>query len=207
MDLEKATTIDSDFYLTVQAPASAEIKVKSSLFIGHLAPAADREQAEAFINQIRSRYHNATHNCFAYRIDENIFRFSDDGEPSGTAGKPILSTIDGHGLRQIVLVVTRYFGGTKLGTGGLIRAYSQCAEQTIQNATIVKKAYFRLLKVAYPFSLINKVQHLAHKYQARIHQDASENGMIASISVLPSRLERFKEALVSETSGQIIFIN
>jgi len=100
-------------------------------------------------------------------------------------------------------VVTRYFGGTKLGTGGLVRAYSQCAETALQAAQIIKQPNYRQLTVEYPFDLINKVQHLAHKYHAKIREDASARGMQARIHILPSRVENFKEELTTVTSGKI----
>lgn len=180
-----------------------EIKVKGSRFIGTVAPVHNREAAEAFLTNVRREFHDATHNCFAYRINSDHFRYSDDGEPSGSAGRPILSVLDRHQLKQVILVVTRYFGGTKLGTGGLMRAYGQCAEDTVQAAQIIKKPNYREITVEYPFDLINKVQHLSHKYRARIREDASEQGMQAHIHILPSRLENFKEELITATSGKI----
>ncbi len=179
------------------------MKEKGSEFIGHLSPAEDRESAEEYLNNIRTRFHDATHNCFAYRIDENLFRYSDDGEPSGTAGKPILSMIDKYNLKNVILVVTRYFGGTKLGTGGLIRAYSRCAEETIGKASIRRKYNFRILEAEYPFEMISQVHHVVNRYEGKISEDATPRGMISRIEVLPSRAIRFKEELITATSGQV----
>ncbi len=195
-----------DFYWTVARPARAEIKVKGSVFIGTISPVANRQEAEAFLETIRKEFHDATHNCFAYRIDEQTFRYSDDGEPSGTAGKPILSVIDKHPLQRVALVVTRYFGGTKLGTGGLIRAYSEAAHETIRVAPIIQHFREVNLRVAYPFSQINRVQHLVHQYRAKIREDATPEGMIAHIRLLPSQLTGFKNDLIHRTAGQIKFL-
>ncbi len=152
---------------------------------------------------MRREFHDATHNCFAYRINSSHFRYSDDGEPSGTAGRPILSVLDRHRLQRVVLVVTRYFGGTKLGTGGLARAYGRCADAAIQAAQIVQQPNYREITVEYPFDLINKVQHLSHKYRAKIREEASARGMQARIHILPSRVKNFTEELTTATAGKI----
>ncbi|MBN2366576.1 MAG: YigZ family protein [Calditrichaeota bacterium] len=181
------------------------MKQKGSLFIGHLAHAPHRESAEEFVAELRSCFHDATHNCFAYRMDESVFRYSDDGEPPGTAGKPILSTIDKFHLIKVVLVVTRYFGGTKLGTGGLIRAYSGCAEITIKNAEIQKHYNFKIIEAEYPFEVISQVHHVVNRYTGAIREDATPDGMLSRIEVLPSRIEKLKAELRTATSGRIVF--
>lgn len=115
--------------LTLAAPAQAELVEKKSRFIGYAAPVESEEAAQTFLQEIRTRHRDATHNCYAYQVGEhNEFqRSSDDGEPSGTAGRPILEVVKGSGLTNVIVVVTRYFGGTLLGTGGLVRAYSASA--------------------------------------------------------------------------------
>ncbi|MEJ2633688.1 MAG: YigZ family protein [Calditrichia bacterium] len=183
-----------------------ETKVKGSQFIGTLSPAENETDAEKFLESIRKEFHNATHNCFAYRVDESVFRYSDDGEPSGTAGRPILSMIDKYHLIKVVMVVTRYFGGTKLGTGGLIRAYSECAEEAVKGSRIRKKLIYEQLRISYPFEMINKVQHLVQKYEARIQDDASPEGMVSVIGIAPSRIEEFKTELISATAGKAEFL-
>jgi len=122
-----------DFYYSIANKARTEIKIKGSRFIASVRSATSKEEAMDFINQMRAEFYNATHNCFAYRFGENglEYRFSDDGEPSGSAGKPILYTIKKFELSDIALVVTRFFGGTKLGIGPLARAYSQVAEDAL----------------------------------------------------------------------------
>jgi uncharacterized YigZ family protein len=180
--------------------------VKGSRFIGSAAPADLKEEAESFIEEIRRTHHNATHNCFAYRIDRSLFRYSDDGEPSGTAGRPILNMIDKYQLQRAVLVVTRYFGGTKLGTGGLIRAYSEAAEATIQQAKILKKNIYLELSLEYPFEIINKVQHLVQKFDGHISDDADVNGMISRVKIFSSRQEPFLKELKELTAGKVKII-
>ncbi len=179
--------------------------MKGSVFIGNIFPVPDKESAERKIREIRQRFHDATHNCFAYRMDEAEFRYSDDGEPSGTAGRPILSMIDKYELCNVLLLVTRYFGGTKLGTGGLARAYSGCAKAVIREAVIKRKPNYLTMRVFYSFDLINKVQHAVQRYGGRIKEDATADGMEAFIRVLPSRWEALKQELITTTGGRIEF--
>jgi uncharacterized YigZ family protein len=186
---------------------SADIKVKGSRFIGIVETAAQKEEAEHFIEEIRKIHHNATHNCFAYRIDTSLFRYSDDGEPSGTAGRPILNMIDKNQLKRLVLVVTRYFGGTKLGTGGLIRAYGEAAEKTLQQAKILKKNNYQKLSLEYPFDIINKVHNLVQKYEGQIREKADLDGMISQVKIFPTRREAFLMELQDLTSGKAKFKN
>lgn len=111
-----------DNFFTLPGVVSGETKVKRSRFIGHASPIQGIDQIESFLSRIRTAYYDATHCCFAYRLgsgDQTTFRTSDGGEPSGTAGRPILEAIENHGLTDVICTVTRYFGGTKLGTGGL----------------------------------------------------------------------------------------
>jgi uncharacterized YigZ family protein len=134
-----------DVYHTISDVNRREIKVKGSRFIGTAAPVADKDAALEFREEMRKEFYDATHNCYAYRIGEdgNEFRAADDGEPAGSAGKPILFMIDKYELKDVFVNVTRYFGGTKLGVGGLVRAYSDAAEEVLK---IVKKKPIYLTK-------------------------------------------------------------
>lgn len=127
-------------YMTIRNVCTGkDVEVKKSRFISDASPAGSSDEAAAFIENCRKRYYDAKHHCFAYIIgkDDRCIRCSDDGEPSGTAGRPILDVINGAGLKDIVIVVTRYFGGTLLGTGGLARAYSQSASSVIESADVL----------------------------------------------------------------------
>lgn len=125
--------------LTVLGESSAEYEEKHSKFIANLRHCETEEEALKFIEEMRSKYWDARHNCFAYSVENGkISRFSDDGEPHGTAGKPILDVINGNGLTNTIIVVTRYFGGTLLGTGGLVRAYSVSSKSAVENASIAQ---------------------------------------------------------------------
>ena len=130
----------ADGILTVSGFASAEIIEKKSRFIGYINTAADEDEAQAFLREIKAKHRDATHNCYAYQVGEhNQFqRSSDDGEPSGTSGRPILEVIKGAGLQNTIIVVTRYFGGILLGTGGLVRAYTAAAKAAVAAAEVVR---------------------------------------------------------------------
>lgn len=132
---------ESDTYRTINERASTGFTVEGSEFLGHVAPVETVAEADAFIAEVEDEYSDATHNVPAYRVRADPFReyASDDGEPSGSAGKPVLSVLQGRELQNICVVVTRYFGGTELGVGGLVRAYSQAAKDAIEAAGTVEK--------------------------------------------------------------------
>ncbi|WP_426451124.1 YigZ family protein [Paenibacillus sp. S-38] len=148
-------------YRTVRAFGSAEIVIKKSRFIGFAKPVSTEEEAVAFIEGIKKEHWNATHNCSAYMIGERdeIQKASDDGEPSGTAGKPILEVIKNQGLKNVVVVVTRYFGGIMLGAGGLIRAYTDGAVAGLAAAEQVYQVLHREVRVEIDYTWLGKVEN------------------------------------------------
>lgn len=149
-------------YNVVVQGGVGEIEEKKSRFIANTALVNTEEEALGFIEAMRKKYWDARHNCYAYIIGENaqLMRFSDDGEPSGTAGKPILEVLQGANLRNVVVVVTRYFGGTLLGTGGLVRAYTQAAQAGINASDIRTMKYGTELKITTDYNGIGKIQYI-----------------------------------------------
>ena len=135
-------------------------KIKGSRFFATAAPVASRGTAESFLAELRETYRDATHNCWAYRLasEPDALRYSDDGEPSGTAGQPILREIGGRVLVDVAVVVTRYFGGTKLGTGGLVRAYSAAAAAVLDDATVVERRVVETLRLRFDYGFTGPVQ-------------------------------------------------
>lgn len=126
-------------YLTIKTQATSEYVEKRSKFLGAAFPCKTEEEALGILEKLRSKYWDARHNCFAFVVDEGrTSRFSDDGEPHSTAGKPILEVINGKGLKNVLVVVTRYFGGVLLGTGGLVRSYTEAAKEALENAETVE---------------------------------------------------------------------
>ena len=148
-------------YITVSGESVGESSEKRSRFIATLRHTETEEQAAAFLAEMRSKYWDARHNCYAYSMSGGALkRFSDDGEPHGTAGKPILDIIDGSGLTDITVVVTRYFGGVLLGTGGLVRAYSAAAREAVANANRVKMTPCTVYKAGCGYSELERLTKL-----------------------------------------------
>lgn len=148
-------------FKTINERAEAEIVEKKSRFIANVSPVSSEEEATNFIAEIKKQHYNARHNCFAYVIggDIPIVRFSDDGEPNGTAGKPILDVLLGEKIENAIIVVTRYFGGTLLGTGGLVRAYGKSAKEGILAGKIVQMDVYTKVFISVDYSLIGKIQY------------------------------------------------
>jgi uncharacterized YigZ family protein len=149
-------------YKTVLRHAVAETEEKKSRFIASVKPVSDEDEAIRFINELKTKFWDATHNVYAYYIGGNtiIQRFSDDGEPSGTAGMPVLEVIKRMGVQNLVVVVTRYFGGTLLGAAGLIRAYSKCASVGIEKALIVRRQLCTEVNIILEYTIYGKLQNL-----------------------------------------------
>ncbi len=151
---------DKDRYRTVAVPSENLIIEKKSKFITNVTPAPDENTALEFLAEIRSRYPDATHNVYAYVIDaNNIFRYSDDGEPSGTAGMPVLDAIRKANIVDAAVVVTRYFGGTLLGTGGLVHAYGTSASEGLKKSGIIMREKCDILSVKTDYTLSGRIQH------------------------------------------------
>ncbi len=148
------------FYRTVAQEASEQMIERKSRFIATVRPVSEEAQALELISQMKSKYYDATHNVYAYIIaDKNIMRYSDDGEPSGTAGVPVLEVIRKEGLVDVCVVVTRYFGGILLGAGGLVRAYGSSAKLGIDAAKIITRTLCDLVEVSCDYTLFGKVQY------------------------------------------------
>ena len=152
-------------YKALYRGGEAELIEKKSRFIATTFPVNSEEEALAFLESIRKKYWNATHNCSAYVIGKNqeLQRCSDDGEPSGTAGRPMLEVLLGEGIHNIAVTVTRYFGGTLLGTGGLVRAYSGAVKAGLMQSVLVEKRLGICLKVDTDYNGIGKIQYIAGK--------------------------------------------
>lgn len=150
-----------DAYKTILYQSSHEFTQKRSKFIANIKPVKSEDEAVSFINEIKAKYFDAKHNVYAYLIKEhNISRYSDDGEPQGTAGVPVLEVIKKHDLKDIAVVVTRYFGGILLGTGGLVRAYSAACKNVIETANIVTMHPCYKANIKCDYSLYGKVSAL-----------------------------------------------
>lgn len=156
-------------FKTIKEDVSGEIIEKKSRFIANIFYIESEEEAEVIIKNIKKKYYDARHNCFAYRIDkENISKFSDDGEPSGTAGAPILNIIEGKELRNILVIVTRYFGGILLGTGGLVRAYSDATTEALKKANIIKMIYGKIIRLEIEYKDLKTIEYYLKREKINI---------------------------------------
>jgi uncharacterized YigZ family protein len=202
--VNEADPIMSDTYRTLAETATAEIKVVDSRFIADAFPVESVEAAEAQIESVRAREHQARHHCTAYRIgvEGDTFRYNDDGEPSGTAGPPILRHIDGRELTNTLVVVTRYFGGTKLGTGGLVRAYGDAADAVLDRATIVERIVRTPIRIRFDYADTTPANRVLRQFdtevQARDFSDVTE----LTVGVRRSDVEAFQEAFTNALGGR-----
>ena len=194
----------SDTYYTLGDYVWTEIKVKGSRFIGEAIRVESVEDAEAEIAAIRKREYNATHHCTAYRIgpDGANFRYNDDGEPNGTAGAPILRQIDTRHLTNTLVVVTRYYGGTKLGTGGLLRAYGDAAAQTLEAAPIEERTLRARLRLCFRYDDTSPAMHIISQHDATILETQYTEETVILVGVRRSQVEVFIDAFVNALGGR-----
>ncbi|MFZ5968143.1 MAG: YigZ family protein [Bacillota bacterium] len=211
-------------YKTVLAYGEAEQIIEKSRFIGYVKPVVCEEEALAFIEDIKLKHKGATHNVPAYVIGDNyeIQRYSEDGEPTGTAGLPILDMLKREEIKNVAIVVTRYFGGVKLGTGGLVRAYTSTAKLVLHTAKVVDKVLHELTHIKIDYTLLGKVQNeimnsgflikdtifedVVHLYvYAPIHELETLTQMLVNLSSGKAVIEREGMAYLNEYQGEIIF--
>ena len=154
--------MDSDTYKTITSSSQGIYKDKGSRFVSIAIPVSDQEEIKPIIEKIKKEHHEARHHCYAYIIGQErlAWRVNDDGEPSGTAGRPILGQINSYGLTNIIIVVSRYFGGTLLGVSGLINAYRSAAASAIENAEIIEKTLQEYYEITYPYISMNDVMRI-----------------------------------------------
>ncbi|ANA79163.1 YigZ family protein [Paenibacillus glucanolyticus] len=193
-----------DRYKTVRQAGSKEIVIKKSRFIGHVMPVESEEEAVAFIEEIKKKHWNATHNCSAYMIGERdeIQKQSDDGEPSGTAGKPILEVIRNQGRKNVAIVVTRYFGGIMLGAGGLIRAYTDGAVAAIESGEPITRVLHREILVELDYTWLGKVENELRNRGVRMGETNFADTVTLTCLPLDGDAESFMTRMVDLTQGQ-----
>ena len=193
-------------YLTVFDNAQTEYVEKRSRFIATLRHCETEAEAAAFLEEMRSEYWDARHNCFAYSVENgSLCRFSDDGEPHGTAGKPMLDVIAGSGVTNIAVVVTRYFGGVLLGTGGLVRAYSKSVQDVLAAATIVKMIPSVVLSVRCDYSDHGKLVNLITAVGGNITNTEFTDTVTVELCLKEEDLELFSKKLTETFSARLQF--
>jgi uncharacterized YigZ family protein len=193
-------------FKVVYKGAEAEIIEKKSRFIATAYPLETEEEALILLEQIRKKRWNATHHCFAYVLGENyeIQRYSDDGEPGGTAGKPILDVLLGQGIHNTMLVVTRYFGGTLLGTGGLVRAYSKAAVEGLKASEVIEKCLGIILGIHTDYAGIGKIQYILGQHQIQVIASDYTDAVQLEALVPVEFVDVIKNEITEVTGGQAI---
>ncbi|MDR3712874.1 MAG: YigZ family protein [Puia sp.] len=182
---------EQDFFYTIEKEAVAEFKDRGSKFIAYACPIQSVEEFKAKLNDIRKEHPKATHHCFAYRIgiDGNVFRSSDDGEPSGTAGRPILGQLDSKQLTNTLIIVVRYFGGTLLGAPGLINAYRSAASLAIQMTPIVQKPVETKYIIQFDYTQMNDVMMVVKQIGCSVIEQELNLFCRMSVGISRGRLE------------------
>ena len=180
-------------------------KIKGSRFIATVRPMREEAELTAVVETLRAEFTEANHHCYAYRLGpgQDRFRYSDDGEPSGTGGKPILQRIDGHDLTDVLLVVTRIFGGTKLGAGGLIRAYGGAAGVALDRAEIVSVVPTRRIRLNFPYELSGTVQALLTAAELEAAESSFGERVSMSIMIPRSRADAFVAEVRERCAGRV----
>lgn len=194
-------------YFTIKDESIAEFKEKKSIFIGHGKRVQSEDEAKKFIESVKREHKQARHNVYAYIIGANkeVQRYSDDGEPKGTGGIPMLEVLKKSDLTDVAVVVTRYFGGILLGTGGLARAYSKGTSLAIREGGVVEKVKGILIKIIIEYDLLGKLQHVCGRENFFIEHIEYTDKVLIEILCQFSRLEKLKTEITEVTSGKALF--
>ena len=193
-------------FTTLAAAHRFDTVIENSEFLAFAQRADTPEEALAQLAALRTRYPDATHHCWAYRIGA-AYRFSDDGEPSGTAGAPILRAIEGQGVDHVLVVVVRYYGGVKLGTGGLVRAYGGAAAECLRTAPRLEVRPRQTLQVSVPFEHLSGLYHLLGQWDTKRGEETySGAGVTLPVGVYPEEVADFQAALRDATRGSAVVV-
>lgn len=192
-------------YKTVKQQSVFEFVEKKSEFIGYCAPVTTEEEAIAFVNSIKKKHSDARHNVYAYVLREGFKeRFSDDGEPHGTAGMPVLDSIRKAGITDAAVVVTRYFGGILLGTGGLVRAYTAAASGAVKAAGVAEVGDYAIINVRANYSDYQKIMPIVSAVGARTEDSDFGTEVSLTLALLTDQADKFISDLIETTNGRVI---
>lgn len=192
-------------YRMLSKGAQAELVEKKSRFIATICPVSSEEEAVAFIEEMKKKYYDARHNCSAFVIGSKgeLTRSSDDGEPSGTAGRPMLEVLTGSGIRNIAVVVTRYFGGVLLGTGGLVRAYSGAVKMALEQCETITRRYGVQMLIKTDYNGVGKIQYLLGSKDVVIQDSVYAADVQMTVLVPIEEYDRLCKELVETTNGRV----
>jgi uncharacterized YigZ family protein len=187
-------------YFTIQPVEDLLYKDKASKFIGFAYPVQDEHEIKIKLEELRKRHPKATHHCYAYRLglDKHNFRCNNDGEPNGTAGKPILGQLDSFGITNCLLIIVRYFGGTKLGVSGLIEAYKACAKATLEATTITEQRILAYYELKSSYENINKIYQISHNNKAIITEQVLDNLSVFVVAIEQDATVQLEKKLMEE---------
>ncbi len=189
-------------YKTMFHEAVGELTEKKSRFIAHIRHIESPDDATAFLNDIRSKYYDARHHVYAYILKDGTKKYSDDGEPQGTSGLPSLNVLEGYGLVDSMVIITRYFGGTLLGTGGLVRAYSGAVKNAVENGEIVTMCKCACVRVSCDYSQWDRVKKFTEDFGATVDFVEFSSRVDAEISFRTELLDNYKNQFVELTDGK-----
>ena len=189
--------MEADLYKTIEEAVEVTMRERSSKFLSFIYPVENEEQIREALDALRKRYFDATHHCYAWRLGPRgeQFRANDDGEPSGTAGKPILGQMLSHEITDCLIVVVRYFGGTKLGVPGLIAAYKEAAANAIEAANVIEKTVDRHLQIDFPYLVMNDVMRVIKEEQPRITGQEFDNLCTMHLTIREGQADLLEEKL------------
>jgi uncharacterized YigZ family protein len=191
-----------DSYLTISAPAECAMRERSSKFLSYAYPVKSEEQIKEILDTLHKQYYDATHHCYAWRLGPNgeHFRANDDGEPSGTAGKPILGQLVSKEITDCLVVVVRYFGGTKLGVSGLIQAYREAAADVLDQADIIELTVDTVVRVDFSYMVMNDVMRIIKDESPKVVEQSFDNLCTITLAIRKSKTEQLLGKL-SKVSG------
>ncbi len=193
----------TDLIKTIKVFNEAKLKEKGSVFIGHAYKITSKSDVDEIIAKTRKKFYDSTHVCFGYRLADNSFHYSDDGEPSGTAGIRILNAIEHFSLTNTLVLVIRYFGGTKLGVGPLGKAYYEIASHTLKTAKIENKKYYSKVEIIFDYNLTSQVHHILKQYSAINIVNKFENLPVIECNVATANSKQMFDDLKQASSGKI----
>lgn len=198
---------NANSYNTIEGIASGEIVEKKSRFIATVMHVESEEEANARIEELKKKYWDARHNCYAFILGKGseTMRFSDDGEPSGTAGKPILEVLKGRELTNTLVVVTRYFGGVLLGTGGLVRAYTDSTIEGLSNADLRTMQLMQCVGIDIDYNTIGKLKYMLASNEINILNEAYTDAVRVNIALPVNEVQRYLDSITDVTNGKATF--
>ncbi len=200
-------TQERDYYYTISSTLRApELKVLGSRFIADVVPVTSKEEIESYLSSLGKEFYDASHHCYAYRLGNlgDLVRAADDGEPAGTAGKPILMVLLGADLTNVLCVVTRYFGGTKLGTGGLARAYSDAVQLAVKNATRIQILLTKTVTLNCSYEELKMIERLLSQYELRSYNSEYGERISMTVDIRLSLIKKFLDELHTKFFGKVI---